>query len=433
MAENPFKDVRVLDLSMFWAGATCGQILADLGMEVIKIESCSHPDPDRIVTQGLLYLHNELGDKPWNRGMLHLRRNRNKLGITLDLSSSEGRRIFFKLARISDIVVENFRRGVLERLGIDYPVLKEINPLIILVSLSSQGETGPEREYGSNAEILAFLSGLRSVSDYPDEVGLFTATNIPDPLAGTVAAGLALSALRYRSRTGRGLHIVLSQRELLTACIGDIIMDYSMNRRIPAPMGNTHPFYAPHGVYKCRGEDRWIAIAVRNEKEWLALCKLMGNPELSGNPDFATPLKRWLNRDKLDNIITNWTSLHDAKELMRTLQKNGVPASALFSPSELLRDEHLQKRGFWEKVNDPRPGFGTYICKGRSFGLSRMPMKTYRRAPDLGEHNYYVYKELLGLSDEEIRNLEEMGVIGEIPDPAVMERIPKNLPKKRSI
>ena len=196
--------LRILDLSMFWAGAACAGFLGDLGMEVIKIESCQHPDPDRIVTQGLLYLHNELGEEPWNRGMIHLRRHRNKLGITLDLAAPEGKDLFLRLVKISDMVVENFRVGVLEKLGIEYPVLQAANPQIILVSVSSQGYTGPERTYGSNAEILAFTSGVRSISDYRDEIGLFTAANIPDPLAGTVAAGLPLRPSDTDAKQGKG-------------------------------------------------------------------------------------------------------------------------------------------------------------------------------------------------------------------------------------
>ncbi len=195
--------MRVLDLSMFWAGSACAELLGELRMEVIKIESCTHPDPDRIVTQGLLYLNNDLGDTPWNRGMINLRRHRNKLGITLDLSHAEGRAIFLKLVGISDIVIENFRMGVMEKLGIDYNVLKDTNPKIILLSVSSQGESGPERTYGSNAEILAFTSGVRSISDYENEIGMFTATNIPDPLSGTVSAGFVLGLSVIGGRQGR--------------------------------------------------------------------------------------------------------------------------------------------------------------------------------------------------------------------------------------
>jgi crotonobetainyl-CoA:carnitine CoA-transferase CaiB-like acyl-CoA transferase len=424
--------IRVLDLSMFWAGATCAELLGELGMEVIKIESCAHPDPDRIVTQGLLYLNNELGDDPWNRGMLHLRRHRNKLGITLDLSHAEGRDVFLKLAAVSDIVVENFRIGVMEKLGIDYDVLKKINPGIILLSVSSQGETGPERTYGSNAEILAFTSGVRSISDYENEIGMFTATNIPDPLSGTVSAGFALGALRHRRKTGKGIHVVISQRELLTGCIGDVVMDYSMNRRVPQPEGNAHPFYAPHGCYPCKGEDSWIALVVRDDDEWERLCKVMDMTDCVGDPRFADGLNRLRQREEIDKIIAARTITYYSKELTGLLQENGIAAFALLSVPDLMEDRHLKARGYWDTIEDPRPGFGSYICKGKGFALSRTPMKTDGRAPDLGEHNAYVYGELLGMSDDDMKKLEEKGIIGNSPTPDVLERIPKSLPASRA-
>lgn len=420
---------RVLDLSMFWAGATCAQLLGDLGMEVIKIESCQHPDPDRIVTQGLLYLNNELGEEPWNRGMIHLRRHRNKLCITLDLSKSEGKDLFLRLAKISDIVVENFRAGVLGKLGIEYSVLQGINPKIILISVSSQGDTGPERTYGSNAEILAFTSGVRSVSDYQDEIGLFTATNIPDPLSGTVAAGFAMGALRYRQKTGKGIHMVLSQRELLTSCIGDLVMDYTMNGRIPKPQANLHPFYAPHGCYPCRGEDSWITIVVKDDQEWETLCQVMGQPELGNNPRYVGGLNRWHHKDEIDKIIASWSRRYDHKELMQLLQNKGIAAGAVHSAPDMLEDQHLKTCKFWDQINDPRPGFGEYICKGRGIYLSKTPLETRLRAPDLGEHNAYVCGELLQMSQEEIKKLKEKGVIGTRPVPEVLARIPKSLPK----
>lgn len=421
--------IRVLDLSMFWAGTTCAQLLGDMGMEVIKIESCQHPDPDRIVTQGLLYLHNELGDQPWNRGMIHLRRHRSKLGITLDLTKPKGREVFFRLVKMSDIIIENFRVGVLEKLGIAYPKLKEVNQQIILISVSSQGDTGPERAYGSNAEILAFTSGVRSISDYRDEIGLFTATNIPDPLAGNTAAGFALGALRYRRKTGKGTHVVISQRELLTSCIGDAIMDYSMNRRIPEPQANAHPFLAPHGCYPCKGRDSWITLAIQNDQEWEILCTVMDKPELAKDPRYAEALNRWHHREELDSIITSWTTVHDRRDLASLLQAQGIPAADAKSAPEMVEDEHIRNRGFWDQISDPRPGFGTYICKGRGFYLSKTPMKSRLRAPDLGEHNIYVFTKMLGMSEKEVAELEKGGIIGSVPTPEVLERIPRSLPK----
>jgi len=437
MVEKPGKKrpFRVLDLSMFWAGAECGMFLGDLGMEVIKVESIQHPDPDRIISIGLLYLNNELGDDPWNRGMLHLRRHRNKLCITIDLTRPEGRDLFLRLVKMSDIIVENFRVGVLEKLGIDYRILEGVNPKIILISVSSQGDTGPERAYGSNAEILNFTSGMRSVTDYQDEIGLFTASNIPDPLSGAVASGFAMGALRYRQKTGKGIHVVLSQRELMTSCIGDLIMDYTMNRRIAGPQGNLHPYYAPHGSYPCKGEDSWITIVVRNDNEWETFCHVMGRPGLAEDPRYMGGLNRWHHQKEIDEVIAGWTINHDRKDLMMLLQEKGVAAGAVQSAEDVLEDQNVRALGFWDKIKDPRPGYGEYICKGRGCHLSKTPLETTLRAPDLGEHNDYVYKELLGLSDDEMKRLEDNGIIGTKPTPDVLERIPKSLPeaKKRTV
>jgi crotonobetainyl-CoA:carnitine CoA-transferase CaiB-like acyl-CoA transferase len=421
--------IRVLDLAMFWAGAACAGFLGDMGMEVIKIESCSHPDPDRIVTQGQLYLNNDLGDEPWNRGMLHLRRHRNKLGISLDLSTPEGREVFLRLVAISDIVIENFRMGVMDKLGIGYDALKGVNPGIILISVSSQGETGPESAYGSNAEILAFTSGMRSISDYENEIGTFTASNIPDPLSGTMAWGFALGALRHRRNTGKGVHVVISQRELLTSCVGEVVMDYSMNGRVPQPEGNDHQFYAPHGCYPCKGEDSWIAIVVRNDAEWAALCEAMEMAEAARDGRFSGGLARWQHRREIDEIVALRTIRFDRKELMDLLQGAGIAAGALASVPDLVADQHLKARGFWEEVNDPRSGFGAYITKGKGFALSGTPMRTRLRAPDLGEHNGYILRELLHMTEGEIEALEQKGVTGRVPTPEVLARIPKVLPK----
>ena len=434
MAEKtvPGSKIRVLDLTMFWAGPTCSALLADFGMEVIKIEPCHHPDPDRIVPAGLAYLNNEPGEDPWNRAMLHLRRQRNKLSATLDLTTSEGRDIFLKLLKISDVVVENFRTGVLERFRLGYSELQQVNPSIILMSISSQGDTGPERKYGSNAEVLAFTSGARSFTGYPDEISGFTVAPMADPMGGTTAAGFVMAALRYRRQTGKGVHVVLSQRELLSCFIGEEMMDYLMNKRVAKPRGNAHPFLAPHGCYPCKGEDAWITLAVGDDQEWQSLCQLMGQPELATDPRYAGGLGRWHNQHEIDEVISQWTAQYNNKDLMQLLQQRGVTAGAVFSARDSVEDEHLKIHGFWETVNDPRPGFGNYISKGRGFYLSKTPIGTRSRAPMMGEHNNYVFGELAGMSKEQIEELERKGIIGTAPTPEVQATIPAIRARKQA-
>ena len=373
---------------------------------------------------GLNYLQNNPGKDPWNRGTWHLRRNRNKLGITLNLNTPEGKNIFLNLVKIGDIVVENFRVGALERLGIGYSELKMVNPKIILMSLSSQGDTGPERGYGSNAEVLEFVSGIRSLIGYPDEVSGFMATTLADPMAGTIAAGFVMAALRYREHTGKGTHVVISQRELLTSVIGEEIMDYMMNKRVSQPRGNSHPTFAPHGCYPCQGRDSWITLVIRDDQEWQSLCQLMGQPELAADLRYADGLSRWRHRDEIDRTISQWTVRYNRKDLMQLLQEKGIAAGAVYQPPDLIEDEHLRSRGFWDTVDDPRPGYGTYTVHGRGFYLSRTPVKTRFRAPDLGEHNHYVYSKILGMSQEEIKELERKAIIGTSPVPEVQATIP---------
>ncbi len=225
--------------------------------------------------------------------------------------------------------------------------------------------------------------------------------------------------------------MIISQRELLTSCIGDVVMDYSMNRRVPQPEGNSHPFYAPHGCYPCKGEDSWIALVVKDDDEWERLCEVMGMPELVSDPRFTGGLNRWHHKEEIDKIIASWTIAYERKELMDLLQKRGVSASALFSVPDLMEDQHLKIHGFWDRIQDPRPGFGAYICKGKGFTLSKTSMKTDGRAPDLGEHNAHVYGGLLGMSEEDMKELERKGIIGTSPTPDVLARIPKSLPKSR--
>ncbi len=421
---KPLASIRVLDLSMFWSGPSCTCLLGELGMEVIKIESCQHPDPDRIVPQGLNYVRNDPGKDPWNRGMWHLRRNRNKLDITLNMTVPEAREIFRRLVKLSDIVVENFRMGVMERWGLGYEELKKLKPGIIMISLSSQGESGPERDYGSNAEVLAFTSGIRSITGYPDEIAGFKPTTLADPLAGTMAAGLVMAALRHHRRTGAGTHIVLAQRELLSSLIGEEFMDYAMNGRVAQPKGNAHAALAPHGCYRCRGEDSWVTIAIGEDSEWQTLCRLMAKPELAADARFADGVSRWRNQVEINTILGEWTARQDNKELALLLQRHGIAAGAVLKSPDIVQDEVLQRRQFWETIDDARPGFQSYKLHGQGFYLSKTPFRTRRRAPDLGEHNEHVFGELLGMTAAEIRGLADKGIIGTEPAPEIQETIP---------
>lgn len=234
-----------------------------------------------------------------------------------------------------------------------------------------------------------------------------------DPVAGLTGAFALLAALHYRTRTGCGQFIDLSQVESLVPLSAEAIMDYTMNQRIQKPEGNRHRFMAPHGVYRCRGEDRWVAIAVANDAEWQALCRVLGEPSWTQEKRFSTPLGRWQNQEELDKLLECWTVEQEHREAMQLLQAAGVAAGALLTSDEIFSDPHLQARGFFHKVSHPEAG--THSYPGPSWKLSRTPSRIRFPAPCLGEHNRYVLQELLGLTAEEVARLEAEQIIGSEP------------------
>ena len=406
------EDIRILDLGRYLAGPLCTWILADTGAEVIKIESCSNPDPLRMEAREI-YPGGEPGERPWNRSGMINERHRSKYGITLDLTASQGKELFLGLVKISDVVVENFQAQVMDKLGLSYEVLKGVNPSIILVSLSSQGLTGPEKNYRSFGPTLEEIGGLLSITGYPGEPPYISTLAFPDMLAGMLGPGLVVAALRYSRKTGKGLHIDLSQRELTTCVIGENIMDYVMNQRVCAAMGNRHPYLSPYGCYQCKGDDNWVTIAVSSDEQWKILCELIGNPELAEDSRFSDVLSRHNHQDELNRLIEEWTRTQDHYDIQLKLQKAGIAAGAVLNTQELFSDLHLKEREFFDLVTHPEAGTHAYV--GRPFKLSKTPGRTRRPAPCLGEHNAYIYGEVLGLSPEKIAELEKQGVIGTIP------------------
>jgi len=406
------EGIRVLDLGMFMAGPYCGGLLADMGAEVIKVESCRRPDPLRIQARSV-YPNGEPGERPWNRSGMINERNRNKLGITLDLTLPRGREIFKRLLKISDVVLENFSRRVVSSLQLDYQILKKVNPALIMISLSSQGLTGPEKDNVSFGPTLEQIGGLAYLTGYPDQISSFSSYAYPDSLAGVLGVGAVVAALRYRQKTGKGMHIDLSQRELATCAIGEAMMDYSMNSRVRKAIGNRHPSMSPYGCYPCQGEDEWVTIAITSDEQWLRFCKVMGRPELAEDSRFSDLLSRLQNQDELDRIISKWTKQQEHYQIMRSLQEARVAAGAVLTTKELFNDPHLRERQFFK--TQAHPEAGTFPYKGRPIRLSKTPLRSEMPAPCLGEHNTYVYGTLLGMTQDEINQLEREGIIGTIP------------------
>ena len=411
------EGIRVLDLTRVWSGPLAGRILADLGAEVIYIVgrvtvSAYRLLPDAAEMMGI-FPDNDPGERPWNRMSQANDFGRNKLGLTLELNTPEGVNIFKRLVEISDVVLENFSPRVMPNFGLDYAILKEINPSIIMCSMPGYGLSGPYRDYVSYGTNLDPATGLASLMGYPGKEAHLSGNAYPDPVAALHASNAILTALFHRDRTGRGQHIDLSQAESAMCLIGEAILGYSLNKKIPTRIGNRHPVYAPHGCYRCKGKDKWVAIAVSSEKEWEALTKVLGNPEWAKDDRYSDHRKRHQNHEELDTIIESWTIKQTHLEAMVLLQEAGVPAGAVLDAAELLNNEHLNDRNFFIEISHPEIGPKKYCSLPVKFSNALTSSK--RPAPCLGEHNEYVLNKLLGFTGEEIEELQKKNIIGQDP------------------
>lgn len=412
------EGIRIADLTQVAVGPYATLLLGFMGAEVIKVESCSRMDNNRGQARPSaagfgLYPQGEPGDHPWNRAVHHVHRNVNKLSLTLDLDTERGRQLLLSLASKSDALLENFRASVMDRLSLGYDVLSQVAPHLVYLKLSSQGATGPEMDYGSLGSTLEQTAGLASITGYGDGIPLMTNETYPDPVVGLLAVGALMAGLRHRRKTGKGTFIDISQREATVSLLGDYVLDFSMNGRVAGTMGNRHASRAPQGCYPCLGDDMWVALSVGSDEEWQGLCRAIGRPRLAQNERFLSPLLRQRNQEELDAILSDWTRELDHNQAMHLLQAHGVPAGAVLKGSELLRDPHLNERGFWDSVEHSEAG--TYKQVTAPWHLSESPRRQAMPAPGLGEHNAYVLGEILGLSPTEIAELEERGIIGTRP------------------
>ena len=421
MTQLALEGLRILDLTQVAVGPYATLLLGFMGAEVIKVESCSRMDISRgaarPTSQGEgLYPGGEPGERPWNRAGHYVHRNGNKRSLTLDLATARGKALLLQLATMCDVLIENYRASVMDRLGLGYEALSHANPQLIYVKISSQGATGPERDYGSLGSTLEQTAGLASITGYEDGRPLMTNETYPDPVVGILAVGALMAALRQRRQTGKGTFIDLSQREVTVAMLGEYVLDHSVTGRIPGPLGNRHPHIVPQGVYPCQGDDMWIAISVGSDAEWHGLCQAIGQPDLAQDARFATVLARRDHQAELDQVLAVWTLERDHYQAMHLLQAHSVPAGAVVKGGETLVDPHLTARGFWDVVNHPEAG--TYTQVSTPWRLSKSPRRHTTPSPSLGEHNSYVLGDLLGLSQQEIAALETQGIIGTRPSGA---------------
>ena len=395
--------VRVADFSWVLGGPICTKYLALMGAEVIKVETRRRIDIFRMRARGAD------GQPLVNQGPSFNAINHSKLSCTLNLTKPEAVDIAKRLVGVSDVVIENFAFGVMDRLGLGYAVLRKINPAIIMLSSSGLGRTGPDREvvaYGNNLQAFTGLTGLIG---YEGGRHRGIGTSWTDQLTGVTAAFAILAALHHRRRTGAGQFIDLSMTEATLAQLPEAILDYTMNGRVQRPMGNQHGTCAPHNCYPCIGHDKWVAITVQNNAEWRGLCQAMERPDLAEDERFADQYRRWLNRAALDAIVADWTRQHTSYGAMEILQNAGVPAGPSLNAKELVEDPQLRSRGLFVEADHPEAGRKQGYTL--PWQMDPAPALNYKAAPLLGEHNEYVFSKPLGLDLGEIERLRAELVI----------------------
>lgn len=400
----PLEGIRIADFSWVGAGPFATKALADHGAEVIKVESGTRVDVIRL-------MHPFAAGTPGvNRSGYFANRNSSKLSITLNLKHPKALGIAQSLIQISDIVVNNFTTGTMEKLGLGYKTVRETKPDIIYLEMPMQGKGGPHSKYRGYGVTIGALSGFYNLIGYPDRIPVGTGTNFPDHVPNCMHACVAiLAALIYRKRTGEGQYIELSQFESTINMFGAAVLDYSVNGREATRLGNRLPFASPHGTYRCLGEDRWCVISCFKEKEWLALCQAMGKQHLTRDSRFATLTGRLKHAEELDREITDWTSKRDVFEAMKFLQSKGVPAGVVEDARDTLeRDEQLAARRHWTYVDHPEMGRCVYDAP--PFRLAKTPGYLRSYAPMLGEHTRQVCVNILGMDPETYEELEKEGV-----------------------
>ncbi|MDY0066760.1 MAG: CoA transferase [Steroidobacteraceae bacterium] len=405
MAKNlPLKGIRVINLGWVWAGPVVGQTLAFLGAEVLKVESRQRldmlrtlppfaegiPGPDRSLSNHACWAGNG--------------------SVTLNLKEQEARDLAIELIARSDVVVENFGPGVLESLSLGYERLRQAKRDIIVVSLPAAGLTGPLAHVRTYGLSLTSLTGLDSMVGYKGGGPIPFENAFADPMVGIFGAFAAITALNHRRNTGQGQHVDFSQQEAIMQIIGPAYMDYVLNGRVGGPKSNEHPLgaAAPHSVFPCRGDDRWISIAVCTDAEWAGLVRAMGEPQWAQTEQFATASARIANIDALHARLAEWTAQYDDRELAELLQREGVAAAPVLNVGDLLHEPHFAARNTFVEVEHPL-GFRETIY-GPYVKMSRTPPEV-RTGPMIGQDNEYAFRGILGLSEERYRDLVERKVI----------------------
>jgi benzylsuccinate CoA-transferase BbsF subunit len=401
MQKLPLEGIRVADFGQMWAGPHLSQWLSVLGAEVIKIETSLRLDFMRQVGQPPALL----GKGP-NAGSAYSSLACGKKSVVLNMNTPKAQELAKKLIKISDIVTENFGGNILERWGLSYDEMKKIKPDIIAYAGSGYGRSGPYKDRPSYAEIVESYDGSTYANGWPggdpNTVGPSPWTDATQAMHGAFAV---MAALYHRNQTGEGQYIDSAMIAGSANFLGELIMGNIINGTLGERIGNHDSAMAPHSCYRCAGDDGWVAIAVAGEKEWQAFCRVLGNPEWTKKAEFSDELSRWNNQDELDKLIEAWTLKHHSYEVTEMLQKAGVMATPSLSTKQFVEDQHVKEREFMFTTD--HPVMGKILLTGVPWRLSDSPKGNYTYPPLLGEHNDYVFGQLLGLSKEELQKCRE--------------------------
>jgi crotonobetainyl-CoA:carnitine CoA-transferase CaiB-like acyl-CoA transferase len=398
------EGVKVVEFAAYAAGPGITKYLADHGATVVHVESRTRPDGFRV------------NYPPFKDNIPGLNRsgcfsifNNNKLGVTLNLKTEEGLALAKRLVAWSDVVIENFTPGTMKRLGLDYATLKTIKPDLIMLSTCNQGQTGPHADHSGFGTQLSSLAGFTHLTGYPGGPPMILYGPYIDFVSVAFGFTAVAAALDHRRRTGQGQYIDLSQYETGLQFVAPTLLDARINGRVATRMGNRTPAAAPHGVYPCRGQDRWCALSVWSDEEWERLVAVMGHPAWAATERFRTLTGRKQHEAELDQLIGAWTRELDPEDLMERLRARGLRAGVVRTMPEVFTDPQLTHQGIWWAMEHPE--MGHHHGKAPPFILRRSPARPTRPAPCLGEHNREVFLALLGMTEAEFAALEASGAI----------------------
>ncbi len=402
----PLEGIRVIDFAMGWAGPICTRTLADLGADVIKIEATQYPDWWRGVDRRPAYVLEQMYEKSVRYCIM----NRNKRGITLDLTRPQGLNLAQRLVADADLVVDNYSVEVLPKLGLGYNIVSKLNPKLVMMSMSAFGAGSVNRDCRAYGSTLEQGSGLPSVVGDPDGPPVMSHTAFGDAVGGLNGCAAVLTALIHARLTGRGQFIDLAQIECMMPFAAPWIIAHSIDGMAPVKHGNRHPDFVPHGCFPCAGEDNWIVIAVDSDAMWPKLAALLGRADWATDTGLKTAAARRAIEAEIEAAIAAWTSARDPEAAMSALQAAGIASGVARLPIELLKDSQLHARGFIQEVD--RAFIGPHPQPSMPFRETDKPFSIRSAPPTLGEHNREILGGLLGLSDAEIDQLARDGIIG---------------------